>query len=192
MNTALLLLINGLAGRSALLDAVMVFSARWLLFGVGLLLAACLVVLVRERSWRSSAWIAVTMVVGVVLLQLAGLWHPDHRPFMDHAVHQLVAHAPGASFPSDHTTAAATMALAVLAFSRFRRTGLIMLGLAVVIGFSRVFVGVHYPLDIAGGFAVALLSWALVAATRRWWLRRPAARTAGDDGAAGQVPDLAG
>lgn len=172
MNTWLLLHINQLAGRNALLDGLMIFCAVYLLFGVGLILASCVIVLAREGRWPDVTLIGLTLVVGVLLLELAALWHPDHRPFMDHHLRQLVAHASGASFPSDHTTASATMAIAVLAVSRFKKTGLVMLALAPLIGFSRVFVGIHYPLDIAGGFGVAALATGLIVSLRAGWVRR--------------------
>jgi membrane-associated phospholipid phosphatase len=54
------------------------------------------------------------------------------------------------SFPSNHSViaagAAATLMLA------WRALGWVVLPLAVIMAFSRVFVGVHYPHDVLGGF----------------------------------------
>ncbi|MGW7470439.1 phosphatase PAP2 family protein, partial [Streptomyces cyaneofuscatus] len=56
------------------------------------------------------------------------------------------------SFVSDHSTLA--MALAVGIFVANRKFGFVALGLAVFAGVSRVYMGVHYPTDVIGGFAL--------------------------------------
>jgi undecaprenyl-diphosphatase len=64
----------------------------------------------------------------------------------------------GSSFPSDHGTIMFTVALA-LAFSRVpaaKRFGRSMLPLAFVVAWARVFLGVHWPMDMLGALAVAL------------------------------------
>lgn len=78
------------------------------------------------------------------------------RPF--DAVEGLIAlipHPSDYSFPSGHTTASFACAL-VLLRTLPKRYGVAALILAVMIAFSRLYVGVHYPSDILGGFAVAL------------------------------------
>ncbi|MEU5779907.1 phosphatase PAP2 family protein [Micromonospora lupini] len=91
------------------------------------------------------------------------------------------------SFPSNHATLAGALAITTLLLSR--RLGLVALPLAVLAAFSRVFVGVHYPHDVAAG----LLLGALVAVVATPLLARPTAevlRRRTD--ARRPVPDLAG
>ncbi|MCX5068602.1 phosphatase PAP2 family protein [Micromonospora lupini] len=90
------------------------------------------------------------------------------------------------SFPSNHATLAGALAITTLLLSR--RLGLVALPLAVLAAFSRVFVGVHYPHDVAAG----LLLGALVAMVATPLLARPtteALRRRTD--ARRPVPDLA-
>ncbi|CCH22352.1 phosphatase PAP2 family protein [Micromonospora lupini] len=90
------------------------------------------------------------------------------------------------SFPSNHATLAGALAITTLLLSR--RLGLVALPLAVLAAFSRVFVGVHYPHDVAAG----LLLGALVAVVATPLLARPTAealRRRTD--ARRPVPDLA-
>ncbi|WP_063772765.1 phosphatase PAP2 family protein, partial [Streptomyces sp. CT34] len=75
------------------------------------------------------------------------------RPFKDHTgLDVLIPGKTDFSFVSDHATL--TMAVGVGLFIAHRRYGLIGIGLALLEGFSRVYLGVHYPTDVIGGFAL--------------------------------------
>ncbi len=51
---------------------------------------------------------------------------------------------------------------------RYPALRLPLLGLAALIALSRVYLGVHYPLDVVAGAALGLaVAWAVVALTRR-------------------------
>jgi len=104
---------------------------------------------------------AVALLVNVLL---GRLWFHD-RPFVDHPRHTLllIHHAADNSFPSDHASLAFAVAFSVLAFHR--RLGLLLLLGAGCVGVDRIFVGVHYPLDVAASVGVGLCS-ALIVTTR--------------------------
>ncbi|QHC26087.1 phosphatase PAP2 family protein [Streptomyces sp. GS7] len=75
------------------------------------------------------------------------------RPFKEHAgLDVLIPGKTDFSFVSDHATL--TMAVGVGLFVAHRKYGLIGIGLALLEGFSRVYLGVHYPTDVIGGFAL--------------------------------------
>lgn len=83
------------------------------------------------------------------------------RPFVDHQVTMLVDKASNdPSFPSNHS--AGSFALAFALFWKKRRAGAVLIGFAILMALSRIFVGVHYPLDVTAGAAVALISTLLV------------------------------
>lgn len=135
-------------------DAVMEFAVQYLLVGVfavlGLLLLARLRTDGFRRAVRDALWPGGALVLSYVSGLVAAAVHPEARPFTSHpAVHPLIAHHPGQAFPSDHSTAAIAVALVVLVFLS-RRWGTVLLAVAVLIGFSRVYVGVHYPGDVLG------------------------------------------
>ncbi len=76
------------------------------------------------------------------------------------------------SFPSCH--ASNSMAVAVVALIRHRRWTAPALAVAVTAGYSRVYVGVHYPSDVLGGMLVgAGIGYAAVQLVRRLelWLK---------------------
>lgn len=75
------------------------------------------------------------------------------RPFKDHAgLEVLIPGKSDFSFVSDHATL--TMAVGVGLFVASRKYGLIGIALALAEGFCRVYMGVHYPTDVVGGFAL--------------------------------------
>lgn len=78
------------------------------------------------------------------------------RPFVTHpvTVHLLLPRNGDPSFPSDH--AAAAIAIAVVLIATHRRFGTLALLVAACIGYARVYVGVHYPGDVAGGAIIGL------------------------------------
>jgi undecaprenyl-diphosphatase len=157
MNNDLFLLINGWAGHSSLIDGIMVFFAKDLIYVVAAVAVVCAGLLIYHKQWRTLAFFAGSMVLSFILLKLAGTLNVDHRPFMDHHVTQLIEHAPGKSFPSDHTTASTAIAAGILFLTAYKKTGAALIVCAVLIGFSRIFVGVHYPADILGGLITGLL-----------------------------------
>ena len=94
--------------------------------------------------------------------QLIGvLWmHP--RPFMIGLGHTFIEHAPDSSFPSDHATLFASVALTFL-LAGLRRCGLLVALAGVMIAWARVRVGVHFPLDMAGAACVSCVAYAVIA-----------------------------
>ncbi|MDI5967691.1 phosphatase PAP2 family protein [Streptomyces sp. SL13] len=65
------------------------------------------------------------------------------------------------SFVSGHSTLA--MAIGVGLFLVHRKAGLLGIGLAVAQGFARVWMGVNYPTDVIGGFALGTATALLLA-----------------------------
>jgi len=89
------------------------------------------------------------------------------RPEIPH----LVA-AGGWSFPSGHAQTAAVIWPWLAVELRWRRAWPLVAVLVAGIAFSRVYLGVHYPVDVVGGVAIGLLTVAV-----GWWLvRHPLAR----------------
>ncbi|MFM0220296.1 MULTISPECIES: phosphatase PAP2 family protein [Paraburkholderia] len=71
-------------------------------------------------------------------------------------------HARDSSFPSDHVTIIWCIALTLLS-GQARRFGLLTLLGGLAVAWARVFVGLHFPLDMVGAVAVAFAACALVA-----------------------------
>ena len=83
------------------------------------------------------------------------IWHRP-RPFVAHQVNQLIEHSASGSFPSGHIAFLFALAMTVYFFNI--KIGWIFLCLSFLVGLARVFVGIHYPLDILGGIIVGITS----------------------------------
>lgn len=165
MNYTLFRDIHGLAGNSVA-DGVMRFCAQDLLFVLAAALAVLCLREITRRGYLRVATVGVALAVAFLLGLAAAALHPELRPFQTHAVHVLVAHAGGQSFPSDHSTAAFAIAFATSAFLS-RRWGLLLVGGAICVGFARVYAGIHYPADVVASAVVAALGIGAVAAVAR-------------------------
>ena len=129
-------------------------------------LAALAVVVLWRWNRRPDALVLTTVVVGSALLPtVAKLIVGRPRPPVEH-----LTQVSSSSFPSEHAVQAAAIYLAMaLLLGRtwpivWRR---VLVGTAVVIALvvagSRVYLGVHYPTDVAAGLVVGWIwSWLLV------------------------------
>lgn len=170
LNLILFSALNAQAGLTGwqLLGAT--FAAQWLIF----LIPLSLVMLwarggpARELALRAFLAAACALTLNGLVGQL---WYSP-RPFVLEVGHTFLLHDPDSSFPSDHATSLFSVAL-VLAFSRVqeaRRIGLMLLPLALVVAWSRVYLGVHWPKDMAGALVVS--------ATMAWLMSTPTAGAA--------------
>src|SRR5665213_270877 len=166
MNYDILKTVNGWSGNG-IVDAIMKFAAKDLIFIVFVAFAAICLVTFRRRKLDALFAVCATLVLAFALGLGAADVHSEKRPFTTHPnLHRLISHGAGQSFPSDHATAAFAIALAVLAFVSLVWGGLFFL-VALLIGFSRVYAGIHYPGDILGSLVVALVALLIVLAARR-------------------------
>lgn len=158
MNLYFFEIINGLAYKSVLMDKMMIGISNYLPY-VFMATLVCMYLYgfyKESKILRRTAIDIVTMtIIDMLLSFVIGYIYPEARPFVGHNVNQLIQHVPNSSFPSNH--ALGTMAIALGLIAPYRTCGIVFACLAIVVGVSRVYVGVHYPIDILGGFALALL-----------------------------------
>jgi undecaprenyl-diphosphatase len=166
VNYHLFELINSAAGRHDGVDDVMEFAATWLIYAMFLVAAALAALSLHRRRLRPVIDLALTLFFAFAASTIVAHLSTEVRPFETHTVRQLVAHGPGTSLPSDHATAAFALAAGVGLFLH-RGWGWVLALAALVVGFARVWVGVHYPGDIAAGAVIAVLSGLTVLAGRR-------------------------
>lgn len=119
-----------------------------------------------HRRYRHAVVLAVTVLLGTLSSNLTKAFFERPRP--DLVPHEVVVYS--GSFPSGHSTMAATtyltLAMLVSSLEPRRRTKALVYGLAGVVlvgvGFSRIYLGVHWPSDVLAGWCLGA-AWALAA-----------------------------
>ncbi len=146
--------INSLAGKNPYLDAFMIFSAQYIIFIVPIVLLYLW--FGKKGDKKFSLFLLFTTILSVVVAMSISAVYYHPRPFAMGLGTTLITHSADSSFPSDHTTVMFAFALPFLFFRRYK-SGTIFVVLASLVGYARVFCGVHFPIDIIGGFLVALI-----------------------------------
>ncbi len=140
---------------SGFLDGISpLLQAAW----PGLLLGVFIAAILYFRGGRRAPEAILAGVLAVVFADAVCTWlikplvaRPRPSIALDH-VRLLVGKKSGYGFPSNH---AANMAAAAVVLGRFYRKWIPALAAAALfVGYSRVYVGVHYPFDVLAGFAV--------------------------------------
>ena len=159
-NQSLFLQINADAGTQKwAIDAATIIANDLLYLMLGILLASWLWGDTTKRNLTIKACLVAMLSVG--LNQVIGLiyWHP--RPFMIGLGHMWMPHAADSSFPSDHLAVFAGLGLTLL-FDGVIAIGIISLLTGLSVAWARVFLGVHFPLDMLGAVGVAGVAYTLL------------------------------
>lgn len=174
---ALFRLVNG-RWTCAVMDAIApAFQPSWVAIAPAVLIAAWI--------WRKGgpdgrravlAALAAVALADLLAAQILKPWIERPRPSMAlDGVRLLVGKKSGFGFPSNHAAnlAAAATAVALLA----RRFAWPIASLALFVGYTRIYVGVHYPLDVMGGYCVGIIAGTLAALVVDRFLHRRSGET---------------
>ncbi len=111
-----------------------------------------------KKYKREALFLAITMsICGIAMPLLKNIFSRERPNF-----YRLIEIS-GYSFPSGHTTAATTMylTLAIIVLSNMNKLnkyfvfGIVALGI-IIIGTSRIYLGVHYPTDVIAGICLGI------------------------------------
>jgi len=103
--------------------------------------------------------------ISILLIKAVHILFVEQRPFVQYHLSPAVTQKTDASFPSRHATIAAVIAFSYTYFKS--KWALLFLLLMVWVGAARIFVGVHFPIDIIGGFVVAAVSFLIALQVKR-------------------------
>ena len=163
--------ISGLSRRYWLFDYIAIFTAEYL--GYFLILAVLFFIL-KEKKWRDKIYffslISLSLILSRgIIAEIIKFFSNRQRPFALLNIQPLIEKGDiNMSFPSGHASFYFALAFAILFFyfakeKNFKnKIGFWFLGFAFLIGFSRIFAGIHWPSDILVGAMVGITSSFLV------------------------------
>lgn len=149
-------LINDLGKQYPYLNPVIVFLAEYMLY----FLCLSIVVYWFTRTNRNRMMViqaVIAFILAEILGKIAGQFHSHYQPFavLPH-VNQLIEHDIDNSFPSDHTILFFSVCIS---FWLVRKKGeWLWLMLPFCVAISRIWVGVHYPIDVITGALLGVIS----------------------------------
>ncbi|CAN7681856.1 phosphatase PAP2 family protein [Variovorax paradoxus] len=137
--------------------------------------------------WRHRAERAYLCIVAALAGATSAIAHAIAlsldmpRPFVLALSPAYIEHGGRGSLPSTHAAVMFMVALAFLLRPRLRALGLPLLALAAATGWARIYVGVHFPLDIIAGLLLAGVIAAALALVQ-WCVHLALPRTGGASG----------
>ncbi|MCH7385595.1 phosphatase PAP2 family protein [Acinetobacter dispersus] len=155
LNISLFNSINSFAKEHAVLDKVAIFLAD----DLNTVFISFLVFLLVTQWKIYNLLFAKTVVIVLLSLLLSDIiefFYHHPRPFQLDLGHKLIGHGSSSSFPSQHTLTIVIISFSYL-MAGFKKIGIIGLILSVIVGLSRVFVGVHFPFDVIGSFVIGFM-----------------------------------
>lgn len=139
-----------------IIDALAIFIAQYLYLIV--LLVAAVFFFLQPKTVKKSMVVcgAIIAPVAFILSRISSYFYYDPRPFVVGHFVPLIAHTADNGFPSDHVLLTGAVAMIVWFYDKKWSTFLSIL--ALFIGASRVYVGVHHATDIVGSIVMTIVA----------------------------------
>lgn len=138
------------------MDILFIFVAKYLIL-VPILAVVWLFIKLPRSEWKKEGLRALAiLILTFVLAKIGSHFYYDPRPFVQGGFTSLIPHAPDNGFPSDHVLLASALSAIVMCWKK--RAGMALWLVAILIGISRVYVGVHHPIDVIFSLIFALVA----------------------------------
>lgn len=137
------------------LSTFAIFGAEYLYMILALVAVIQFFLLAKSKRQQVAMLAITTLPISFIMLKIAGALYYNPRPFVSDGIIPLIAHKVNNGFPSDHTILCAV--IASLIFSANKKTGTLLWILTFLVGASRVYVGVHHPVDVITSMLIAVV-----------------------------------
>lgn len=141
----------------------MIFCAKYLYL---LTIVIGIWFMVKNFNKRIFIFSLIYLPLTFIIAKVLGLFFYNPRPFAANHFTPLIIHAANNGFPSEHSLVSFAVASIIFVFNR--KLGFVLFASAFLVGISRVYTGVHYPLDILGSFVITIVTAAICAKIISW------------------------
>lgn len=138
-----------------LINSLGIFGAKYLFI---VILGIAFIYFIKQPRIKQKEMITfgiIALPIMYVILKLLALLYFDPRPFVVDHFTPLISHDPDNGFPSDHALLSGAAASIVYPYSK--QIGLVLWMLTLLVGASRVYTGVHHPVDVLGSMGIAII-----------------------------------
>ena len=130
--------------------------------GNGFVVIAVMLFLLIKKKTGWVIQIGISLLVSGLLVQMIKHFMPSPRPvifFTSGAIHYIlgVTRTGRSSFPSGHTATAFMLTTLLALYFPGRKPGLFFLTIAILTGYSRIYLSQHFPVDVLAGSLAGVL-----------------------------------
>ena len=136
------------------MDIFFIFGAKYLYIAI---VGVAFVYFIKQTGARKKQIVilgAIALPSIYVVAKIIGIFYYSTLPFVAGDFTPLIPHEADNGFPSDHTLLGAAISSVMYLFNK--KISAVLWMLTLVVGASRMYVGVHHPIDVAGSIVVAI------------------------------------
>lgn len=141
-------------------DLIFIFGAKYLYLVVIIIAFVWLLIQPRPKQKEILILACICLPLIFVISLAAGNLYYDPRPFVTEGFKPLISHEANNGFPSHHVLLVSAISAVFFFFNR--GIGILLWILALLVGFSRVYAGVHHIVDVIGSILISIIPVAIV------------------------------
>jgi undecaprenyl-diphosphatase len=135
------------------MDTFFIFGAKYLY--IASLLVGLISFIKFPQKRKLMIFGAISLALTFIVAKILNQFINNPRPFVVGNFVPLIPHAPDNGFPSDHMLLVSAIPAIIIYYSR--KYAVLLWIIAIIVGLSRIYVGVHHPLDIEASTAIAII-----------------------------------
>ena len=142
------------------MDNITIFGAKYLYLIVMIIFFIWFLIQPRLKKKEILIIVCICLPLIFIISGIASRLYYSPQPFVSGHFKPLIYHKADNGFPSHHMLLVSALSSIIFIFSR--RAGFALWILALFVGFSRVYAGVHQVIDITGSILISIISVTLV------------------------------